>query len=382
MSSSTRTAIIFGVTGQDGSYLAELLLSKAYEVVGVARRVSTSNTGRISRLLSNPAFSLVSGDITDLSSVLRILREAAPHEVYNLAAQSHVKVSFDEPLHTTMVDYVGCLNLLEAIRLLDLGRRTKFYQASSSEMFGSAYSLPRDYDCYTVVEHFDFNTTPVEFLWSSNWCDNDDEEYVKKRLKKEIARYGLGSDVFPLPFQNEDTPFLPCSPYAIAKVAAHHATRLYRESYGLFACSGILYNHESVRRAETFVTKKITNYVQQYAKGLAGPLRLGNLDAKRDWGFAGDYVRAMWLMLQQDKPDDFVIATGETHSVREFLHVAFATIGVSPEEAEGLVEIDPALFRPSEVPYLRGDASKAERVLGWRPSVSFQELARLMVLNA
>jgi len=397
-----KTAVIFGVTGQDGSYLAELLLSKGYKVVGVGRRTSSPNYERIKHLFVNPNFRYVLGDVTDPASVAGIIYEYDPlaqepttdafdgirYEIYNLAAQSHVGVSFDQASLTTDVTYKGCLNILEAIRLL-LPRRNgfdgyvRFYQASSSEMFGSAYSMPRDYDRYCIVEHFDFNTTKVEDLWTSNYCGRDDKEYIRRRLKEDLEKYGVGSEHFPLPFQDENTPFLPNSPYAIAKLAAHHLCRVYRDSYGIFACSGILFNHESERRGETFVTRKITRYIADLQNRMfrsdepPAKLRLGNLDAKRDWGHAEDYVRGMWMMLQQGTPDDYVLATGEAHSVREFAQLAFAKVGIT--DLDEVLEVDPNLFRPCEVPFLKGDATKALDKLGWKPQVGFEQLVERMV---
>ena len=325
-----KKAVVFGITGQDGSYLAELLLNKNYDVVGVTRRVSTGNTGRIAHLMDCPHLRLVEGDLTDYSSILRIIEEYQPQEVYNLAAMSHVGTSFDQPLLSFDVTGKGCLNILEVLR--EHSPHTRFYQASSSEMFGDALTQ-------------------------------------------------RGGDKF----QDENTLFRPQSPYAIAKLAAHHATRLYRQSYSLHASCGILFNHESERRGGRFVTKKITKYIAQLhmhfenggLRESAPLLYLGNLDAKRDWGHAEDYVRAMWLMLQEDKPDDYVIATGETHSVRDFLESSFATIGI--EDYMTFVRQDPRFMRPSEVPYLKGNYSKAKVVLGWRPLVSFDDLVSRMV---
>tara|TARA_R110002020_G_scaffold133090_3_gene297015 strand:+ start:2016 stop:3041 length:1026 start_codon:yes stop_codon:yes gene_type:complete len=325
-----KKAVVFGITGQDGSYLAELLLDKNYDVVGVTRRVSTGNTGRIAHLMDCPRLRLVEGDLTDYSSILRIIEEYQPQEVYNLAAMSHVGTSFDQPLLSFDVTGKGCLNILEVLR--EHSPHTRFYQASSSEMFGDALTQ-------------------------------------------------RGGDKF----QDENTLFRPQSPYAIAKLAAHHATRLYRQSYSLHASCGILFNHESERRGGRFVTKKITKYIAQlYTHFKNGGLResapllyLGNLDAKRDWGHAEDYVRAMWLMLQEDNPDDYVIATGETHSVRDFLESSFATIGI--EDYMTFVRQDSRFMRPSEVPYLKGNYSKAKVVLGWKPLVSFDDLVSRMV---
>lgn len=321
-------ALITGITGQDGSYLAELLLGSDYKVIGASRRVSTTNDERIRHLLGHPNFEVVNGDVTDALCVAGLVRKYQPDELYNLAAQSHVGVSFTEPAHTTQVSYLGCLYCLESVRLFS--PRTKFYQASSSEIFGRSYNIGAD-----------------------GWC-----------------------------CQNEQTPMLPNSPYAIAKLAAHNLVRVYREGYGLFACSGILFNHESPRRGDQFVTKKICRYLARYVQhGDSERLVLGNLNSCRDWGHAKDYVLAMWQMLQQTKPDDFIIATGETRTVREFLHEAIEAAGLPDLLASGQVRSDDALFRPNEVPFLRGDASKAKRVLGWCPRVSFKELVREMVLH-
>jgi GDPmannose 4,6-dehydratase len=326
----SKKALLFGITGQDGSYLAELLLDEGYKVAGVTRRVSTGNTSRISHIMDDPALDLVEGDITDYSSVLRIIEQAVPDEIYNLAAMSHVGTSFNQPILSIDVTCTGCLNILEVLR--EHSPHTRFYQASSSEMFGDAIT-ERDGDL----------------------------------------------------FQDENTLFNPQSPYAIAKLAAHHATRLYRKSYGLHASCGILFNHESERRGGRFVTKKITKYIaklnQHFVEGgdneSAPKLHLGNLDAKRDWGHAEDYVRAMWIMLQQDEPSDYVIATGETHSVRDFLVATFDQIGIQ-DYADFIVQ-DPRFMRPSEVPYLKGNPSKADVMLGWKSKVSFEELVFRMV---
>jgi len=314
-----KKALITGITGQDGSYLAELLLEKGYEVWGIIRRSSSFHTGRIDHMYKdpheNPRLKLVYGDLTDGGSLSTIVNSIEPDEVYNLGAQSHVRVSFDTPIYTVNTDALGTLRLLEAIR--GMKKPPKFYQASSSEMYGKAVEVP----------------------------------------------------------QNEKTPFYPRSPYACAKVYSFWQTVNYREAYGLFACNGILFNHESPRRGETFVTRKITRAATRIKLGLQKKLYLGNLDAKRDWGFAGDYVEAMWLMLQQDEPDDFVIATGENHSVREFLDEVFGYLDLDWHE---YVEIDPRYFRPTEVDELLGDATKARKVLGWKPKVGFKELARMM----
>ena len=319
-----KSALITGITGQDGSYLAELLLAKGYEVHGIVRRASSFNTDRIDHLYEDPheagaRLHLHYGDLADGTVMRRILESACPDEVYNLGAQSHVRVSFEEPEYTGDVVGVGALRVLESLR--DYAARTKhavrYYQAGSSEMYGAT-----------------------------------------------------------APPQREDTPFYPRSPYAVAKVAAHWYSVNYREAYGLFICNGILFNHESPRRGETFVTRKITRALGRIRAGLQEKLYLGNLDAKRDWGFAGDYVEAMWLMLQQDRPDDYVVATGEAYSVREFLDEAFGHAGLDWHDH---VEIDPRYFRPTEVDYLLGDATKARTALGWTPKVSFQELVRMMV---
>jgi GDPmannose 4,6-dehydratase len=316
-----KRALITGITGQDGSYLAELLLAKGYEVHGIIRRASTFNTERIDHLYHDPHVRgthllLHYGDLSDSVSLVKLLYELQPDEVYNLGAQSHVRVSFDIPEYTADITGVGTIRILEAIR--EAGVRTRFYQASSSEMFGKATEMP----------------------------------------------------------QRETTPFHPRSPYGVAKVFAYWATVNYRESYDLFACNGILFNHESPRRGETFVTRKITRAVAYIKAGLQKKLYLGNLDAKRDWGYAKEFVEAMWLMLQQDKPDDYVIATGETHSVRELCEEAFTRAGLDWRE---YVEMDKRYLRPAEVDILIGDASKAKRVLGWEPKTKFKELVQLMV---
>lgn len=318
---SRRRALVTGVTGQDGSYLAELLLEKDYEVHGLIRRSSTINTGRIDHLYQDPhepdrRLILHYGDMADATRLNRLINEVRPSEVYNLGAQSHVKVSFEAPEYTSDVDAIGTLRLLDAIHHCD--PNILFYQASTSEMFG--------------------NSPPP---------------------------------------QNEQTPFYPRSPYGAAKVYGYWITRNYREAYGMFATNGILFNHESPRRGETFVTRKITRAVARIAAGRQSVVYLGNLDAKRDWGYAPDYVRAMWLVLQQEKPEDFVIATGETHTVREFCALAFQEAGLDWEQH---VRIDPAYYRPAEVEVLQGDAAHARKQLGWQPSVSFAELVRLMVL--
>lgn len=316
-----KKALITGITGQDGSYLAELLLEKNYEVHGIIRRASTFNTGRIEHLYGDPHINGVRlflhyGDIADSTNLIKLLYRIQPDEVFHLAAQSHVRVSFDIPEYTGDVTALGTIRILEAIR--ETGLKAKFYQASSSEMYGKAQEVP----------------------------------------------------------QRESTTFHPRSPYGVAKLYAYWATINYRESYGLFACNGILFNHESPRRGETFVTRKITRAVAAIKAGLQEKLFLGNLDAKRDWGYAKEYVEAMWLMLQQKEPDDYVIATGETHSVREFLDEAFAYAGLDWRD---YVEIDPKYYRPSEVDLLVGDASKANRTLGWQPTTTFKNLVSLMV---
>lgn len=316
-----KRALITGITGQDGSYLTELLLDKGYEVFGIVRRSSSFNTDRIDHLYQDPhepdaRLRMFYGDLNDSSSLNTILRNTKPDEIYNLGAQSHVRVSFDVPEYTAEVTGLGTVRILEAIR--DTGIKPKFYQASSSELYGRVREVP----------------------------------------------------------QTELTPFHPRSPYACAKAYAYHITVNYRESYGLFACNGILFNHESERRGETFVSRKITRAATRIKLGLQQKLYLGNLDARRDWGHAKDYVEAMWLMLQADKPDDFVIATGENHSVREFLDEAFSYLDMDWEEC---VETDPRYYRPAEVDLLLGDSSKARRVLGWEPKVGFKELVRLMV---
>ena len=320
---SEKTALVTGITGQDGAYLAEFLLNKGYRVHGIKRRSSLFNTGRIDHLYEAPHIEdrrliLHYGDMTDSSSLVRVMAEAQPDEVYNLAAQSHVAVSFEEPEYTANSDALGTLRLLEAIRILGLENKTRFYQASTSEMFGKVSESP----------------------------------------------------------QSESTPFYPRSPYAAAKLYAHWITVNYRESYGMFTCSGILFNHESPVRGETFVTRKITRAATRIKLGLQEKLFLGNLDAERDWGFAGDYVEAMWRMLQQDEADDYVIATGESRSVREFLEATFSRLDL---DWEAYVEFVPRYLRPTEVNRLLGDPSKARERLGWEPKVSFDGLVDLMV---
>ncbi len=311
---SERRALITGITGQDGSYLAELLLEKGYEVHGMTRRASTENLERIAHLTDR--LTLIQGDLLDPHSLEAAVREAQPHEVYNLAAQSFVPTSWNQPVLTAEFTAVGVTRMLEAIRSVD--PEIRFYQASSSEMFGKVREVP----------------------------------------------------------QTEMTPFHPRSPYGVAKVYGHHITVNYRESYDLFAVSGILFNHESPRRGLEFVTRKITDGVARIKLGLASEVRLGNTEVKRDWGFAGDYVEAMWLMLQQDEPSDYVIATGEEHSVQEFVELAFDRAGLDPEKH---VAVDPRFLRPAEVDHLVGDASKAGVKLGWEPRVSFQGLVEMMV---
>jgi GDPmannose 4,6-dehydratase len=316
-----KKALITGITGQDGSYLAELLLEKGYEVYGIVRRSSSFNTNRIEHIYQDPheanvRLRMVYGDLNDASSLNKVLRDLQPDEIYNLGAQSHVRVSFDVPEYTAEITALGTIRLLEAIR--DLGLKPKFYQASSSELYGKVLETP----------------------------------------------------------QSETTPFYPRSPYACAKAYAHYITVNYRESYELFACAGILFNHESERRGETFVTRKITRAATRIKLALQDKLYLGNLDARRDWGHAKDYVEAMWLMLQQDAPDDYVVATGEQHSVQEFVEEAFGLLDLDWRE---YVKIDPRYYRPAEVETLLGDSSKARRVLGWEPKISFKELVRLMV---
>ncbi len=313
--------MITGVTGQDGSYLAEFLLAKGYEVYGIVRRSSSFNTSRIDPVYQDPhvpdvSLHLIYGDLNDASSLNKIIRTVKPDEIYNLGAQSHVRVSFDIPEYTGEVTGLGTVRLLEAIRESRL--KPKFYQASSSEMFGRVRELP----------------------------------------------------------QRETTPFYPRSPYGVAKVYAYWMTVNYREAYDLFACNGILFNHESPRRGETFVTRKITKAAVRIKLGLQKELYLGNLDAKRDWGYAGDYVQAMWLMLQQDAPDDYVIATGESHSVQELLDIAFGHLAL---DWKPYVKIDPKYYRPTEVDLLIGDCGKAKKQLGWEPKVSFRELITMMV---
>ena len=337
---NVKTALITGITGQDGAYLAEFLLKKGYIVHGIKRRSSSFNTERINHLYVDPHernvnFHLHYGDLTDSTNLIRIIQEVQPDEVYNLGAQSHVQVSFETPEYTANSDALGTLRLLEAIRILGLEDQTRFYQASTSELYGLVQEIP----------------------------------------------------------QKETTPFYPRSPYAAAKLYAYWIAVNYREAYGMFACNGILFNHESPIRGETFVTRKITMAVVRIKEGLQDKLYLGNLDAKRDWGFAGDYVEAMWLMLQQDVPEDYVIATGKMHSVREFVELAFREVGIEIEwQGEGIDEvgvdgatgdvvvmIDPRYYRPTEVELLLGDPSKAKANLGWEAKVGLGELVKLMI---
>lgn len=333
-----KKALITGITGQDGSYLAELLLDKGYEVHGLIRRSSSFNTGRIDHLYKdlhngNIKLFLHHGDLTDSSNLNRVLEKIKPDEIYNLAAQSHVKVSFEVPEYTAEVDGIGVLRFLDAIK--ESGIKTKFYQASTSELYGKVLEIP----------------------------------------------------------QTEKTPFYPRSPYGVAKQYAFWIVKNYREAYNLYACNGILFNHESPRRGETFVTRKITRAAVRIKKGIQSKLYLGNLDSKRDWGYAKDYVEAMWLMLQQDKPEDYVIATNETHTVREFVKLTFKELeimikwigegvkekGICKKTGRALIEVDPRYYRPTEVDILIGDYSKAKEKLGWEPKVKFEELVRIMI---
>ena len=335
-----KKALITGITGQDGAYLAEFLLIKGYEVHGIKRRSSSFNTARIDHIYQDPheadvRFFMHYGDLTDATNLIRIIQQVQPDEIYNLAAQSHVQVSFETAEYTANADALGSLRLLEAIRILNLENKTRFYQASTSELFGKVQEVP----------------------------------------------------------QRETTPFYPRSPYAAAKLYAYWITINYREAYNIFACNGILFNHESPLRGETFVTRKITRAVARIKLGFQDMLYLGNLNAERDWGYAGDFVEAMWLILQQDQGDDYVIATGQSHSVREFVEKAFQEVGISIEwEGTGinetgksaetgkiLIQVDPRYFRPTEVVSLLGDASKARSKLGWEPVVSFDELVKKMV---
>lgn len=333
-----KTALITGITGQDGSYLAELLLEKNYNVHGIIRRSSTFNTSRIEHIFQDPheshkRLTLHYGDLSDASNISRLIEKIQPDEIYHLAAQSHVRVSFDIPEYTGDVTGLGTLRILDAIR--ESGVKTKFYQASSSEMFGLVQHVP----------------------------------------------------------QTEETPFYPRSPYGVAKVYGYWITKNYRESYDLFACNGILFNHESPRRGETFVTRKVTRGLARIKLGIDDVLYMGNLDAKRDWGYAKDYVEGMWLMLQQDKPDDYVLATNETHTVREFIEVAskrlgfelewqgedVEEVGIDKKTGNIIIKIDPAYFRPAEVDLLIGDPAKAKKIMGWEPKVKFKELVEIMV---
>lgn len=338
---SAKVALIFGVTGQDGAYLAEFLLNKGYEVHGVKRRSSSFNTGRINHLYrdqheqESKRFKLHYGDVSDSGNVVRIIAETQPDEIYNLAAQSHVRVSFDLPEYTANVDALGTMRILEAVRFLGLIEKTKIYQASTSELYGKVQETP----------------------------------------------------------QTETTPFYPRSPYGVAKLYGYWIIINYREAYNMFACNGILFNHESPLRGETFVTRKITRAVASIKLGKQDHIFIGNLDSKRDWGYAKDYVEAMWLMLQQDTPDDFVVATGETHSVREFIELAFAQVGIDiawkgsgvdevgydANTGKEYVFIDPKYFRPTEVDLLLGDPAKAKKILGWQPRVTFAELVKIMI---
>lgn len=341
ISIQAKVALIIGVTGQDGSYLVELLLQKGYEVHGLKRRASSFNTARLDHIFRDKhqypdcKFELHYGDITDTSNIVRLIQEIQPDEIYNLAAQSHVKVSFDLPEYTAQVDAIGTLRILEAVRILGLTKKVRFYQASTSELYGKVQEVP----------------------------------------------------------QTENTPFYPRSPYGVAKLYAFWITKNYREAYGMYACNGILFNHESPVRGETFVTRKITRAVARIKYGLQKALYLGNLDAQRDWGHAREYVDAMWRILQQDEPEDFVIATGQMHSVREFVEVAFAHVGIEIIwEGEGINErgvdkrtgrpyvfVDPQYFRPAEVDLLIGDATKAKEKLGWEPQIDFNQLVKEMI---
>lgn len=335
-----KKALITGITGQDGAYLAEFLLEKGYEVHGIKRRSSLFNTDRIDHLYKDlheedVKFFLHYGDLTDSTNLIRIIQQVRPDEIYNLAAQSHVQVSFDTPEYTANADALGTLRILEAIRILGLEKKTRFYQASTSELYGLVQETP----------------------------------------------------------QRESTPFYPRSPYAVAKLYGYWITVNYREAYGIYACNGILFNHESPLRGETFVTRKITRAVARVKLGLQGKIYLGNLRAKRDWGYAKDYVEAMWLLLQQDKAEDFVIATGQTHEVREFVELAFKEVdieivwkgkgveekGIDKATGKILVEVDPRYFRPTEVELLLGDATKAQEKLGWKPKTTLAELVAMMV---
>ena len=369
----TQTALVFGVTGQDGSYLSELLLEKGYNVVGVKRRASTDNNERLTTVKDHDCFLLVEGDITDPSSVINLIKDHSPSEIYNLAAQSHVGTSFSQPSYTFDVNACGVLNILEGIRTTDRVETTRFYQASTSEMFGNNYSessMPR----YSMI----------------------DGETHRISETKVGGRY-----------QDENTPLMPDSPYAVAKVAAHNLVGNYRRAYGLHGSCGILFNHESERRGEKFVTRKITKWIAEFStwvdrhnisyddlvfdtdeiyipgrtskgQGFQFPkLRLGNLQAMRDWGHAKDYVYAMWLMLQQEEPDDYVIATGESRNIGQFLDVAFAHISI--DDWKPFVVVDPKFYRPSDVEFLQGKPDKANTVLDWTPEISFNKLVEGMV---
>jgi len=332
-----KVALITGITGQDGSYLAELLLSKGYEVHGIIRRSSSMNTGRIDHIYNNPKLHLHYGDVTDSLSIMNVLKKHNPSEIYNLAAQSHVKVSFETPEYTATVDALGTLKILESIRILDMDKTCKIYQASTSEMFGLVQETP----------------------------------------------------------QKETTPFYPRSPYGVAKLYAYWITKNYRESYGMFCCSGILFNHESPRRGFNFVTKKVVDGLEAISAGRQECLYMGNLNAKRDWGHAKDYVKAMWLMLQQDKPEDFVIATGKQYSVKDFIEKCapyfylkirwegegLNEVGINVNTGKVIIKVDPKYFRPAEVETLLGDPSKAKSVLGWEPEYTFDALVEDMCIN-
>jgi len=332
-----KVALITGITGQDGSYLAELLLSKGYEVHGIIRRSSSMNTGRIDHIYNNPKLHLHYGDVTDSLSIMNVLKKHNPSEIYNLAAQSHVKVSFETPEYTATVDALGTLKILESIRILDMDKTCKIYQASTSEMFGLVQETP----------------------------------------------------------QKETTPFYPRSPYGVAKLYAYWITKNYRESYGMFCCSGILFNHESPRRGFNFVTKKVVDGLEAISAGRQECLYMGNLNALRDWGHAKDYVKAMWLMLQQDKPEDFVIATGKQYSVKDFIEKCapyfylkirwegegLNEVGINVNTGKVIIKVDPKYFRPAEVETLLGDPSKAKSVLGWEPEYTFDALVEDMCIN-
>jgi len=375
---NTPLAMVFGVTGQDGSYLSELLLDKGYRVIGVKRRSSVDTTERLKEVNSKCRFELVEGDLTDPSSIMSLMTHFKPDECYNLAAQSHVKTSFEQPTTTFQINAVGVLNILEAIRVVS--PETKFYQASTSEMFGSNYST-----------HY---------------------ETIRKYSPQEVRKKCIGvnpiEDMTATKYQDENTPLYPNSPYAVAKVAAHNLVDIYRKAYGLHASCGILFNHESPRRGEEFVTRKITKWVAGFqawkqcspcgcrfdyevgnmdTTAIEGrifhgmdsypKLRLGNLDARRDWGHARDYIEGMWAMLQQDEPDDYLLATGESHTIREFLDAAFKAIGI--DDWDNFVVVDPKFYRPLEVDYLHGRPTKANKVLDWTPKTTFEQLVTEMV---